>query len=229
MHRPVLLKLRYYLNQLSIEGVTEPAEWDKSVIEFKLRLIEDVICFEYGAGKGELAVPIVSFTDLRMLVKQVHVTLNHATRNKVLKMARPKMYHQQLSNAVIKIVQECKVRQEYKGRTITKFPLERRMAKYPYEVYAMSLLDLPKTNSDFVCVMVGIDRFSRYGHAVALRNKTSITLAKALVSNVLSTMPCTPEVIFTVGGSEFKGREFNEVLARFGIRHDYFMPFLPHM
>ena len=29
---PVLLKLRYYLNQLSIEGVTEPAEWGKSVV-----------------------------------------------------------------------------------------------------------------------------------------------------------------------------------------------------
>ena len=90
------------------------------------------------------------------------------------------MYHQQLSNAVIKIVQECKVRQEYKGRTITKFPLERRMAKYPYEVYAMNLMDLPKSNSGFVCVMVGIDGFSTYGHSVALRNKTSKTLAKAL-------------------------------------------------
>ena len=53
-------KLRYYLNQLSIKGVTKPAEWDTAVIEFvgiahKLRLIEEVvICFEYGAGTREV-------------------------------------------------------------------------------------------------------------------------------------------------------------------------------
>ena len=74
MPDPVLLKLRYYLNQLSIEGVTEPAEWDKSVVEFvgtahKLCPIEDIICFKYGAGTWELAVPIVPLTDLHLLVK----------------------------------------------------------------------------------------------------------------------------------------------------------------
>ena len=82
----------------------------------------------------------------------------------MLKMARTKMYHPQLAKAVIKIVQECKLCQEYKGRTITKFPLEQRMAKYPYQEYAMDLMDLPKTKSGFVCVIVGIDCFSRYGH-----------------------------------------------------------------
>ena len=30
----ILLKLQYYLNQLSIEGVMKPAKWDKSVLEF---------------------------------------------------------------------------------------------------------------------------------------------------------------------------------------------------
>ena len=145
----------------------------------------------------ELAVPIVRLTDLRMLIKQVHVTLNHVGRDKVLKMARTKMYHPHLANAVIKIVQECKLCQEYKGLTVTKFPLERRMAKYPYQVYAMDLMDVPKTMSGFVCVMVGIDCFSTYGHAVTLRNKTSKTVAKAVESYILSTVLCTPEVIFT--------------------------------
>ena len=145
---PVLLKLRYYLNQLSIEGVTKPAEWDKSVVEFvsiahKLCLIEEVICFKYGAGTRELAVPIVPLADLHLLVKQVHVTLNHTGCNKMLKMARTKMYHPQLANAAIKIVQECKLCQEYKGQTITQFSLERRIEKYPYQV--VDLMDLPKT------------------------------------------------------------------------------------
>ena len=65
--------------------------------------------------------------------------------------------------------------------------------------------------------MVGIYRFSRYSHAVALKNKTSKTVAKALEGYVLSTVQCTSEVIFTDWGPEFKGREFNKVLARSSI------------
>ena len=52
------------------------------------------------------------------------------------------------------------------------------MAKYPYQVYAKDLTDLPKTKSGFVYVLVEINHFSRYGHAVALKNKTSKMVTK---------------------------------------------------
>ena len=73
-----MLKLRYYLHQCSIEGFSEPTGWDKAVVEFigiahHLLLVEDVICFEYGAGVRELAVPIVPLGDLPTLVKQLHI------------------------------------------------------------------------------------------------------------------------------------------------------------
>ena len=48
-----------------------------------------------------------------------------------------------------------------------------------------------------MCIMVGIDRFNCYGHAVALHNKTSKSVAKDLESYVFITVPSTPEVIFT--------------------------------
>ena len=65
--------------------------------------------------------------------------------------------------------------------------------------------------------MIRVHQFQQVWHAVALRNTTSKMVAKALESYILSTVPCTPEVIFTDGGPKIKGREFNEVLARFGI------------
>ena len=202
---PVLLKLWHYLHQRSIEGFSEAAQWDKAVVEFigiahHLLLVEDVIYFEYGGSLRELAVPIVPLGDLPTLVKQLHIVLAHAGHDKLLKVARTKIYHPQLANTVIKVVQECRLCQESKGCTINKFPLERHVAKHPYQVYAMDLMELPKTKSGFVCVMVGIDRFSRYGHALALKNKMSRTVAKALEGYVLSTVPITPEVIFMDGG-----------------------------
>ena len=60
-----------------------------------------------------------------------------------------------------------------------------------------------------------------------MRNKTSKMVVKALKSYVLSTVPCTPDVIFTDGCPKFRGCDFNKVLARFGIRHDYSVHFLP--
>ena len=65
------------------------------------------ICFEYGAGVRELAVPIVPLGDLPTLVKQLHIALDHAGRDKLLKVARTKNYHPQLAKAVIKVVQSA--------------------------------------------------------------------------------------------------------------------------
>ena len=52
--------------------------------------------------------------------------------------------------------------------------------------------------------------------------------ALALESHILSSTPQTPESILTDGGPEFKGKEFNAVLMRFGIRHDWSIPYRPH-
>ena len=92
---PYILKIVILPKPTLYRGITKPAEWNKSAIEFvviahKLRLIEDEICFNCGAGTRELAVPIVLLADLHLLVKQVHVALNHAGHDKVLKMAEQK-------------------------------------------------------------------------------------------------------------------------------------------
>ena len=81
----------------------------------------------------------------------------------------------------------------------------------------MDLIDLPQTKTGFVTLLVGIDRYSRFGHAVPLQNKTSRLVASALESHILSSTPQTPEAILMDGGPEFNGKEFNSILTRFGI------------
>ena len=53
-------------------------------------------------------------------------------------------------------------------------------------------------------------------------------MGAALESDILSSVPQTLEAILTDGGPEFKGKEFNTVLARFGIRHDWSLPYRTH-
>lgn len=143
-------------------------------------------------------------------------------------MAKSHFYHPDLTKLVAVIVQQCKICQQYKGCTVQPYPVERRIAERPYQYYAMDLMDLPKTRAGFVTLLVGIDRYSRFGHVIPLRNKTSRLVAGALEANILSSVPITPEVIFTDDGAEFKGKEFNQVLVKYGIRHNFALPFRPH-
>ena len=45
---------------------------------------------------------------------------------------------------------------------------------------------------------------------------------------MLSTVPATPKLIFMDVGPEFKGSGVNDVLLRFGVKHEYLIPFMPH-
>ena len=113
-------------------------------------------------------VPVASCGDLQLLVKQLHTSLGHAGRDKVLKMVRTQFYRPKLSSMAIQVVRECTLCRQYKERISNKFQLEKIIAAYPFQIYAMDLMDLPKTKSGFVSVMIGINLFSRYGHAIAI-------------------------------------------------------------
>ena len=101
------------------------------------------------------------------------------------------------------------------------------MAARRYQYYAMDLIYLPKTKTEWVTLLVGIDCKCRFGHVVLLRNKTSSLVIGALESYILSTTLTTPEEILTDGGPEFKGNESIAASTRFGIRHDSLLPYLP--
>ena len=103
----------------------------------------------------------------------------------------------------ISLVQECHNCQQYKGCTVNKYLLEKRIVKWPWQYYAM---DLPKTKVEFVTLLVGIDRYSRFGHAVPLRNKTSRLVASALESNILSSTPLAQKLSWLMAHMNLKVR-----------------------
>lgn len=51
---------------------------------------------------------MASSGDLRLLAKQVHASLGHAGRDKVLKIARTQFYHPKLASIVIQVVRDFK-------------------------------------------------------------------------------------------------------------------------
>ena len=220
--------VKKFLNNLPVSSLDRQEFLEFGHVVDQLVMNDGMLCYKRENADGIILVPVAPLESVRSLCKQMHEVLGHAGREKVLKMIKNYFFHPRIYRMVIQIIQECSLCQEFKGRTVHEYPLEQRVAERPYQCYAMDLMDLPKTKTGYVTLMVGIDRYTRFGHAVPLRNKTSRLVAGALESHILSSVPITPEAILTDGGPEFKGKEFNEVLNRFGIRHDFSLPYRPH-
>ena len=189
---------------------------------------DGVLCVRRVFQDWSGMVAVVPRGQLVSICVAMHELLNHAGRDKVVQVVKTKYFHPAMSAVVAECVRNCAVCQCYKGHPVGDFPLYRRTAERPYEVYSVDLMDLPKSRSGYNCVLVGVDRFSKFGHVVPLRNKTSRTVARALEAHILSTVPRTPETILSDSGPEFRGGPFRELLKTYGIAHDHSVPYAPH-
>ena len=177
---------------------------------------------------GENKCPVLPRSHLVSLTQQLHAVLGHTGRDNVLSVMRCICFHPSMSDTVARVVLECAVCQSFKGNTCSGFPLQRRTAERPYEVYAIDLMDMPRTPRGYWSVLVGVDRLTRFADVVMLRNKTSRLVAEALESHILSSVSITPETILSDGGPEFRSRVFMQMLERYCINHERTIPFRPH-
>ena len=76
---------------------------------------------------------------------------------------------------------------------------------------------LPTTDRGNKCVLVCIKHCTKWVELVALPHKTSSTVARTFLDNILSRFGA-PGVVLTDQGTEFQG-EFNSMLAKFEITH----------
>jgi transposase InsO family protein len=174
------------------------------------------------------SVPVVPESQLEPVAVAYHKLLGHAGRDKVLDVLRTRYFHPGFATVVAQVVRQCPICQVHKGRTPHNYPLYRRKTSQPYEMYAVDLMDLPKSKGGYTCILVGIDLHTKFAHAVPLRSKTSQAVSKAFESNILATVPKTPAVILSDSGPEFRGKPFRELLEQYGVQHDRSVPYAPH-
>lgn len=75
-----------------------------------------------------------------------------------------KYFHPKISAVIAEVVRTCWVCQCHKGQPLSGFPVYRQAATWPYEMYSVDLLDLPWSRSGYTCPLVGVDRYSEFGH-----------------------------------------------------------------
>lgn len=81
------------------------------------------------------------------------------------------------------------------------------------------LVNLPRTSTGNVVMVVLIDHFLKWVAAVPLRNKTAQATAAALEHQILLFLPGVPLQLLTDNGSEFWSEWFEQTLQWFGITH----------
>ena len=172
-----------------------------------------------------LVVPVVPESHLQSLAEELHVVLKHTGRDKTQAVMAGRMYHPRFPAVIADVVQKCIVCQAHKGQGSHKHPVYRRRTDRPYQLYAVDLMELPKSKRGFNCVLTGIDLHTKFAHAVPLKCKRSIAVARALESCILATVPKTPEAILSDNGPEFRGAAFEELLREYGVTHEYSVPY----
>ena len=186
---------------------------------------EGVLVFENLPNKF---VPVVPSSALESLATELHVVLTHAGRDKTISVMYNRLYHPEFPRVISDVVRACQACQNHKGCTSSKHPVYRRQVEKPYQMYAVDLMDLPKSKRGFKTVLSGIDMHSKFAHVVPLRSKRAETVARALELHVLATIPRTPDAVMSDNGPEFRSSKFNELLQRYGIRHEYSVPYAPN-
>ena len=189
----------------------------------KLSIKDGLLVFECSTGR---LVPVVPEGSVRGLAEDLHSVLSHAGRDKTLAVMSTKFHHPKFQATITKVVQECTVCQAHKGKIDRKYPIYRRQVKEPYQILAVDLMELPFSKRHYKCVLVCLDLCTKYAHVVPLKSKKSDVVSRALESRVLASVPQTPKIILSDNGSEFRGKPFEALLQRYGIAHEYSVPYV---
>ena len=189
----------------------------------KLSLQDGLLVCELN---DSIFLPVVPESSIQGLAEELHLVLSHAGRDKTLTVMNTKFYHPKFHSTILNVVKSCSVCQEHKGKIDRSYPIYRRQVKEPYQVLAVDLMELPLSKRHYKCVLVCLDLCTKYAHVVPLKSKKSAVVSRALESRVLVSVPRTPIVILSDNGSEFRGGPFESLLQRYGIKHEYSVPYV---
>lgn len=188
----------------------------------QLKLERDILVKRTNEG----LTTVVSFPFMVEILHKVHRRLAHVGRHKLLYVIKNKFWHPAADKIAREICATCNFCQFHKTNVQQRPPPSLRInAQHPFHIVAMDLVQFPKTSQGNNVALCAVDLYSKWVTAVPLKTKTSKEVARALKTIVIPCLPKVPTNILSDNGGEFKGKETEEVLKEFNIRHVYSTPF----
>lgn len=183
------------------------------------------------SDKYDALIPELDVNDALRTAREIHSELGHAGRSKTLAVCKKKFRAKGLWKVVARCVKECDVCQRHKGeirQRHQKEPLFNLKSSTTGETLALDLMDFGnRTKRGHKAVLVGVDAFSKFAYCVPIKNKTSITVARALESVIFAPSIIIPKNVHTDNGPEFRGKPFRDLLSKYNINHTHSIPYRP--
>ena len=179
---------------------------------------------------------ILFFNDKRVVTEgvaiqlgvQVHIGLGHCGRDRMIHIMSKEVWVPGLPTLLSSLARTCILCQTVKSSSgmVTRPPVHKIKATYPYESCAVDLLQLPSSYG-YKYVVALVDDYSRFISAVPLKTKTAREVVNALETRIIPSLVATPHMIRSDRGPEFRSEEYKQMLAAFGIKRHLNPPRAP--
>ncbi|KAL7634312.1 UNVERIFIED_CONTAM: hypothetical protein RMT77_014689 [Armadillidium vulgare] len=205
-------------------------QWNKRTQVFKIHLSKlmiknDILYYQHSSGRF---LYVLSFNFIITVVINLHWKCAHIGRNKILELLYRHFWHPRVNQIVSDIVRCCPTCQKFKTHSTNVVPPTLKiMAKSPFDLMAMDLLQFPITRSGNKYAVVLIDHFTKWACVVPIQNKQSDTVARVFKKNMLPFLLKIPNRLLTDNGTEFVSANFQQILSEFNIQHIRTTPLHP--
>lgn len=172
--------------------------------------------------KDNRVLPLTPFEFSVDIVLRVHKQMAHIGKHKLENLVKRHFYHPAVNKIIADICTSCNHCQLFKVSSQSKSPPTLRIvSRYPYDLVAMDLLQFPRSDSGHNVALVVIDHCSKFLMAVPLKDKKSVSVCKALKTQIFPRMVKLPSRVLTDNGPEFRSAEFENTLSEVNISHIY--------
>ncbi|RXG73158.1 Pro-Pol polyprotein [Armadillidium vulgare] len=170
---------------------------------------------------------VVSFNFALQVAIINHYEFAHIGQNKLYALLDWIIWHPKLRMICKDISIACHHCQLGKVSNIYNAPPTLKInTRFPFELVAVDLLQLPKSSKGNSYVFILIDHYSKWIATVPLKSKHT-SIVTAALRTILPYLPLIPSRLLSDNAREFRGPEFEELLILHNIKHIYTTPYNP--
>ena len=146
----------------------------------KLVIDKNGILRRRNGMNGEMQV-VLPVSMRKLVYKHLHVDMGHLGSERVLEMARKRVYWPKMEEDVNNFIhKKCACLLEKRPHQQLKAPLQSIYTSTPMELITIDFLKLEKGSGGNEYVLLIVDHFTRYAQGYACRNKSAVTAARKL-------------------------------------------------
>jgi transposase InsO family protein len=162
-----------------------------------------------------------------MIYKSLHNDLGHLGSERVLQLARNRVFWPRMQKDVEEYTQKrCRCLIQKKSRQQEVAPLVSIHSSTPMELIAFDFLKLEKSSGGYEYILLIVDHFTRYAQAFPTKNKYAKTAAKHIFNDFILKFGLPARVLHDQG-REFDNRLFRELENYCGIVKTRTTPYHP--